>query len=187
MVAVSKNEKNGCECYLVSCRLLTTNLNKNDTPPWVFLIHFATENRCPCFQNTLIRYSVLVLELTLLKFTQYCNNICLAMYIFLTNPFMVHSGRYLLLLVATRQRHDWFETLYYCSSSATINQIVWLRKQRYFKSKFKLIIPAVKLQTSATNRTIYYLLSIRDNAWMHENDHIFTFSPSCYASVNKTM
>ena len=35
---------------LFSCRLLTTNLTKNDTPPWVILIHFAIEKYCPCFQ-----------------------------------------------------------------------------------------------------------------------------------------
>ena len=40
------------ECFLFSCRLLTTNLTKNDISPWMFLFHFAIEKYCPSFQIT---------------------------------------------------------------------------------------------------------------------------------------
>ena len=63
-----------------------------------------------------------------------------------------------------------------------------------FKSKFKyIIIPAGKLQATATNN-VYYLSSIKNNAYLkiinytfHNQlkimHHIFKFWPSCYASV----
>ena len=50
------------EFYIAYCRLLVANLTKNDTLPWVLLIHFAIEIDFPCYQITL--------ELTLLKLTQ---------------------------------------------------------------------------------------------------------------------
>ena len=45
MVLLSKNKKNQLcrSAFLFSCRLLTVNLTKNDTPPWMFLFHFAIE------------------------------------------------------------------------------------------------------------------------------------------------
>ena len=53
MVLISKNEKIAPkEFYFVKCRLLTPNLTENATLPWVFLIHFAIEIYCPCYQIT---------------------------------------------------------------------------------------------------------------------------------------
>ena len=49
----------------------------------------------------------------------------------------------------------------------------------YFTLKIRA---AAKLQASVTNEAIYDLSSIR---MMHENYHIFTSSPYCYASVMK--
>ena len=52
MVLISKNKKNRCGgvFFLFSCRILTASFTKNDTPPWMFLFHFAIEKISSYFQ-----------------------------------------------------------------------------------------------------------------------------------------
>ena len=54
MALISKNEKNLLwkSAFLFKCRLLTANLTKHSTWPWMFLFDFAVEIYRPFFQIT---------------------------------------------------------------------------------------------------------------------------------------
>ena len=54
MVLISKNKKNSCGgvFFFVQLKANDRHTTKNDTPPWMFLFHFAIEKYCLCFQIT---------------------------------------------------------------------------------------------------------------------------------------
>ena len=134
----------------------------------MLFIHFANWNIFFLLPNNSINCSICVLELTLLKLTQCYSNNCLTIYLSLINLLMVHSGQ-----LGGKGR--------LCSKHITFHILSQLTKsfdwksESLFKSKFRyIIIPAVKLQASATNETIYYLSSITDNAWKLSYFQFFT-------------
>ena len=115
------------EFYIAWCRLLTANLTKSDS--FVGVVYsFCNWNIFFLLPNNSINCSIWVLELTLLKLTQYYSNICLTTYLSLTNLLMVHSGQYLLFLTTRRERQALFEAHYF-SYSLSINQIIWLKQK----------------------------------------------------------
>ena len=126
-----RNQKKKQEKYLRSSSiLLATSLTKDDTLPWVMIVAdlFCNWNMFSLLPKNSINCSIWVLEMTLLKLTQYYFNICLTTYLSLTSLFLVHSGQYLLFLTSRRERQALFET-HYLSSSLPINQIVWFKQK----------------------------------------------------------